>query len=432
MNPKLTQIWHSPSVRNVGKLLSANVIAQAIGLLVYPILTRLYSPEDFGLLNLFLSIGSILVLLATSEYQSAILLPSSENEAAGVARVAMRIMGGWLLFISILTIFSRPISRIFEAPSLVHYFWLLLPYVGVMGAWSIYNAWLTRTRDFSQISIYQISQSTIGVLTKLLFGWLNWLKSGLIVSSVLAPLLSLSIAFARSREAFRNLWQPCNNSARELAYKYRQFPLYSLPRSLVNNLSGNLPALVLTPYFGLNELGFFAMAVTLSFRPITMITSSIHQVLFERVANMVREKQSIWKWLSTKWIMMFIIVIPIMIVLTVIMPQLVQLLLGAGWEQTATLIRYMMPWITCVFLIAPLAFISEVFGKQKLFLLIEIIYLALRICAMIAGIWMKSFELAIILMSVAGTMVLFLQLVLYIFTLRRYESTRLTHTSKQG
>ena len=59
-------------VRNVAKLLSANVVAQVIGLLVYPILTRMYTPEDFGLMNLFVSIGSVLVILATAEYYYAI------------------------------------------------------------------------------------------------------------------------------------------------------------------------------------------------------------------------------------------------------------------------------------------------------------------------------------------------------------------------
>ena len=65
MRQFVSKIWNSPFARNVGKLLSANIFAQVLGFLVYPILTRLYAPEDFGLLNLFVNIGNILVLLAT-------------------------------------------------------------------------------------------------------------------------------------------------------------------------------------------------------------------------------------------------------------------------------------------------------------------------------------------------------------------------------
>ena len=430
MNNRWSQIWSSPSVRNVGKLLSANVLAQVIGLLVYPILTRLYTPEDFGLLNLFMSIGGILVLLSTCELQSAILLPSQEGEAAGVARLTLRVVGICLLVIAITIPFSSSIAHLFDAPALANYYWLLVPYVGIMGCWTIYNAWLTRRREFGRISAYQLNQSITGVLTKLLFGWIGWLRSGLIVSSVLSPFIAICTSIVRDREAFRSLWQPCECGSRELANRYRRFPLFSMPRALVNNLSGNLPALLLTPYFGLNQLGLFAMAITLAFRPITMITASLHQVLFERVAQSVREGQSVWRWLSKRWLQLVAIVVPIMLLLTIVMPWLVQVLLGAGWNETAILIRYMMPWLTCVFLIAPLAFISEVFGQQKLFLIIEIVYLGLRVSAMVIGIWMNSFALAIILISASGVLVLLLQLCLYIHFLRKYELTCLAQAGK--
>ena len=64
---KLRDIISSKQVQNVGKLLSANVVAQVIGLVVYPILSRMYAPEDFGLLNLFLSIGNVLVVEESPE-----------------------------------------------------------------------------------------------------------------------------------------------------------------------------------------------------------------------------------------------------------------------------------------------------------------------------------------------------------------------------
>ena len=62
-------------------MLSGNAIAQMVGLLFYPLLTRLYRPEDFGLLNLFLSIGGVLVLVANADYHYAVLLPKNEKKA---------------------------------------------------------------------------------------------------------------------------------------------------------------------------------------------------------------------------------------------------------------------------------------------------------------------------------------------------------------
>jgi len=413
MKQFFSKIWHSSSARNFAKLFSANVFAQALGLFVYPILTRLYSPEDFGLLNLFISIGGILALLSTSEYQNAILLPKREDEASGVARVALCLLGIWLVVIAITIPIAQPLTQLFAAPSLASYYWLLVPYVAMMGCWAIYNAWLTRNRDFGRISAYQVNQSTTGVITKLLFGWAGWLRGGLIISSVLSPFIALCTSILRSRDRFRALWQTTSEPLAAIAKRYRRFPLFTMPRSLVNNLSGNLPALLLTPYFGLSEMGFFALAQTLAFRPITMISASIHQVLFEMVAKNVREGQPVRVWLLKKWGLLAAIVLPTMIILTIIMPWLVRVLLGDGWDETATLIRYMMPWLTCVFLVSPLAFISEVFGRQKLFLIIELLYLGLRVAAMVIGIVCNNFSLAIILMSAAGTIILLVQLGCY-------------------
>ena len=81
-------------------------------------------------------------------------------------------------------------------------------------------------------------------------------------------------------------------------------------------------------------------------------------------------------------------------------------------------------------MVAPFAFISEVFGRQKLFLAIEIVYLALRIAAMLIGIGMNDFEWAVILMSVVGTTVLLVQSGIYIYLLRQYESTRLAQAGE--
>ena len=84
----IRRIVHSALFRNVGKLLSANVLAQVIGILVYPVLTRIYRPEDFALFNLFVSIAGVLTLIATAEYHYAIVLPKSEQHAKALTPVA--------------------------------------------------------------------------------------------------------------------------------------------------------------------------------------------------------------------------------------------------------------------------------------------------------------------------------------------------------
>ena len=72
---------------DVLKLVSGTTLAQAIGILITPILTRLYAPEAFGTLALFTSITSILSVIACMRYELAIMLPESDEEAANLLGV---------------------------------------------------------------------------------------------------------------------------------------------------------------------------------------------------------------------------------------------------------------------------------------------------------------------------------------------------------
>ena len=110
----LSSIVKSSGVRNFSKLLSANVMAQVLGLVVYPILTRMYAPEDFGLLNLFLSIGGVLAILSTAEYYYAIVLPKEDKDAENVLGVGVLWLLATTVVVSLSVVFAQPISVLFK------------------------------------------------------------------------------------------------------------------------------------------------------------------------------------------------------------------------------------------------------------------------------------------------------------------------------
>ena len=70
--------------KNVLTLLTGSTIAQAIPIAVSPILTRLYTPEDFGILALFLAIVSFIAIVFTGQYESAIILPEKYEDVINI------------------------------------------------------------------------------------------------------------------------------------------------------------------------------------------------------------------------------------------------------------------------------------------------------------------------------------------------------------
>lgn len=413
----MKEIW-----KNSARLLSANVVAQAIGLLVYPILTRLYSPDDFGLFNLFLSIGAILVLLSTADYQNAIVLPKTDKQSRAVFQVGLGCLISFTVLILCTLPFSRGVASLFKAPDLVHWFWLMPIYVLVMGLWVLLNNYYTRQKAFTRISGYQLSQSVLSAGSKIGLGSVGFTSGGLIVGSVLAPLASVGLSIGLGyKKWLRGLFQIDKSMCKQMAKEYINFPKFSLPRTLVNSLGGNLPMLILTPFFGLGEMGYFAMALTLGYRPLNMISGSLYQTFFQQTAQNVNERQSIMPFFKLFIRKTLLIMIPVFVGLWFVLPWFTQWLLGSGWGQTGELIRVMLPWLLLSLLVSPICYLSDIFCKQKTALFFEIAFLLGRLVGMSIGFLMHNFYWAVAGYAIGGAIVILCQLVWLMSLVRNYE-----------
>ncbi len=418
----IRHILASDWAKNSAKLLTANVVAQAIGLVVYPILTRLYSPDDFGLLNLFLSIGGVLVILATAEYQYAIVLPKEEKQ--GVACVHIGLFTTLCLTaLCTLTIpFSTPIANLFSTPNLADWWWLMPIFVLVSALWTLLNYWYTRQKCFGQISAYQVTQSSLSALAKIGFGVVGATSFGLIVSSIIAPFVALVANICINfKQKLSELLHIDRSVCRAVAREYANFPKFSLPRALVNSVSCNLPILLLTPFFSLTEIGYFGMAVTLAFTPISLITKSLYQVFYQRTAECVNQRTSIAPFFRKFIKNALLIVVPTFALLYFLLPALTRWLLGAEWEISGHYIRVMLPWLLMSVLVAPICFLSDVFKKQKIGLYLEVLLIVLRLLGLGIGIWQHSFFYAIAGYSIASAIVIGVQLLWYLSLVRNYE-----------
>ncbi len=422
MKEQIRKIARSELVRNSAKLLSANVIAQAIGLLVYPILTRLYSPEDFGLLNLFLSIGGVLVLLSTAEYQYAIVLPKKDEDARGLVHIC-----GFLLLITtgivLLSVpFSKPIARLFNTLELANWYWLMPLFVLMMGLWNILNYWYIRRKAYSRISGYQIGQSILSASGKLGLGTVGYLQGGMIITTIFAPLVSISISILLAwKKHIRYLFANPQVKLKELLKRYRNFPVYSLPRSVINMVAGQLPVLLLTPMFGTREVGFWSMAIILAFSPISMITRAIYQVLYQHVTTKVNTKQKVFQLFRQFTIGALSITIPCFSVLYFFLPQLCQWLLGSEWSITGEYIRWMLPWLCCNILTSSMGFLYDIFLKQRKALLFEILMAVLRTIGVLSGILANDFEIAIAGYALGSAIVVLIQYIWLILLVKHYD-----------
>ena len=418
----LSSIVKSSGIRNFTKLLSANLVAQVIGLVVYPILTRMYAPEDFGLLNLFLSIGGVLIILSTAEYYYAIVLPKEETDAEQVLGVGVLWLVATTILVGLSVAFARPISLLFKSPDLISYYWLMPLYVFAMGAWNLLNYWYIRHKEYNPISSYQVSQNVLSAGGKLGMGWGGVLHGGMIYSVVVAPLISLVSSWIYARKTLLPAWRRISwRGVAEQAKLYRNFPCFVLPRSFVNMLAGQMPILLLTPFFGGEAVGFLSLAILLGYTPIGTITRAIYQVMYQHTMEQVHRQKPIGQIFRKFILSASAIIIPVFVGLWFVLPQLTAWLLGAEWHISGEYIRWMLPWLYVSLLSCSINFLFDVFMKQKWGLFFEVVLAVMRVAGLCIGVWAGNFMLAIMCYSFFTALALVAQIIWMLLQVRRYD-----------
>ena len=80
---------NSSFVRNSLTLIFGTALAQLIPILLQPILRRSYTPEQFGLISVYLTVVGIFAAIANFKYESAVVIPKEKKDADHLVTIGM-------------------------------------------------------------------------------------------------------------------------------------------------------------------------------------------------------------------------------------------------------------------------------------------------------------------------------------------------------
>lgn len=409
-------------LKDSAQLLSANVVAQAIGILVYPILTRLYAPSDFGLLNLFISIAGVMALFATAEYQYAVVLPKDNKKATALTVLALTILVAVTIILTLSIPLAKPLAALFNTPDLTQIYWMLPIFVFFSGLWNVLNYNYLRAKLYPRISGFFISQSVFSAGAKTAFGAAGKTALGLPLATIIAQAVSVGLSVALAWKKLRANWEKVTwTDCRAAGKEYRNFPVFNLPRALVNSLGQALPVWFLTPCFGLEKVGYLSLALLAAFIPLNIIARACYQVLFQRVSDAVQQARSIEQLMQRFILSLAAIIIVGLAIIYFLIPSLVTLLFGAQWLESADIIRCLYPYLLLMPICGSICFLSDVFAKQKIAMWMEIGYVAALALTLFVGTRYGSFLTTISAYAWVGFAYLLIQLLWFISLIRRYQ-----------
>lgn len=413
-------------VKDGTKLISGNVWGQAIAFLAYLILTRLYSPDDFTLYSLFYSYIEVFIILSTCKYELAIVAVGSEQEAAALTRLSLRLNAivsiALLCLVTLLCIFpvGGSLHWVSEHPLIAL---LIPPMVFLCGTTRVYSFLFNRAKSFGQIALSEVVTSTTAVISKVLMGLSQSLH---LIGMPLGTVIGKAAGNINYLYHLRKLSLPINISRQEIKQAARQhsnYPRFTMPKELINSFSYNLPFLWLASYFNHTEIGLFSLALTISLRPINLFNTAFEKLLYVRLAEKVRSRQSIATDVYRFLLYVNLVALPLFIVAFFIAEPLVVFLFGNKWEGCGTFVQYLLPWVFFMLSATSLMFLSNIFSRQRTEFWFYVVLLILRVVSLGVGLAQNSFHLAILLFAASGAVINLALLLWQLSLVRHYEKT---------
>ena len=393
---------------DVLKLVSGTTFAQALGVLLSPLLTRLYSPESFGVLALFTSITGIISVVACLRYELAIMLPERDEEAANLLAVSLLSVVAIAALSLLIVSLGRPLLLgLLRAPALGPYLWLVPLMVFFAGAFGALNYWNSRTKHFGRLSVVRVLSAFSTYTVNLGVGYAGHATGGtLIGAAVLGSALS-------ALELGRRIWRDDKGLfranirlpfMRQGMVRYQKFPLIDTWSALLNTVSWQLPPLMLSYFFSATVVGHYALGLRVLQLPMSLIGGAIAQVFFQRAAEaklqgaLDRVARSTFQRLASFGLF------PILI-LSVIGREAFTVVFGYTWGQAGVYAQILSLWIFFWFVSSPITTIVSVLEKQRFGLFWNVTLLATRLASLLLGGILGSPQIALGLFSATGAIV---------------------------
>lgn len=362
-------------------LISGTVLAQGFAYAARPFLTRLFTPEDFGFLTLYAATVGVIASAATGRYEDAAMLPESDEDAWSLVRIAL----GLSLLVALASLglvpFRDAIANMLgnseAAPFLA-----LVPFGVLAICWGrTLEVWNTRRNQFRLVSGARVSQSAVAVPTQLTSGVVGTGPIGLIAGQLGGTVTSVVVLGA---SAFKNRVYGIRRPLRELADRYRRFPLFSMPSGFLNTFSMQLPAFVLLSMFSVEAAGLFGVAFSSLAAPMQLVGASVARVFFVRAAEARRDGslRQITESVGRRLALFGVFPLAAMMIVG---PATFAVVFGEEWRDAGVYAQILAPWMLMNFVGSPLSSLYDVMERQATEFSVNALQFVFRFAGLVVG-----------------------------------------------
>ncbi len=359
-------IFQNDFNRNVLTLVTGTGLAQLIPLAITPLLSRIYSPEQFGVLAMFLAIVSSLSVLATGRYELAIMLPREDADAINIAVLSTTInlmVSGFLILA--LWVFDEHVTEAIGNEALSAWLYFVPLSLLLNGIYLSLNYWSNRNKMYASMAQRRVLQSGSTAALQLGLGVWRAGATGLIIGNIFGQAVAAVMMADVIRRHRPGFWRGIDlRRMCVLARRYKSFPQLLAPAHTLSALAICLPAIFMNTAFGLTASGYFMLAERIVGMPLSLVSASIGDVFRQQMSQQFLAGEHCRREFISTFRKLTAIATPPFLVLQFFSPALFALIFGERWRVAGEYAQLMCPMFYLRFVSNPLSLTAIVAQKN--------------------------------------------------------------------
>lgn len=389
-------LFSSNFKKNLFVLLGGTAIAQTIPILISPFLTRLFSPDEFGNFASFIALSSFFTVVMSGKYELAIFLPKRDEEAINILSLSfllsmvLTVISCFLLFF-----FSKDFADLFSVNKIVSIVWMVPLFSFLSTLFLLFNEWCIRKNKFIVLSKNKISNSSVVSSLSFLFG-INKVSFGLIFGQLVGQFVAVILSTYRVLKDDRLLFKYI--SLRKMKYfsvRYINFAKFNIPGQLINTLAGQLPVFFMSSFFGIENVGFYALTDRVLAVPLSFLGNTFRDVFKQKAAiDYLEQGNCLNIYIKTTLVLVGLSIIPFL-VLFFFAPELFSYIFGQEWHVSGEFAKVLCLMYLLSFISMPTSWIFVIAEKQKLDLLWQILFLFFTAISLFIGYLLNDIYFAL-------------------------------------
>jgi len=365
-------------IRRLTLLASGTTLSQLILILATPLLTRLFTPEDFGIFTIFTTFMSVISVGACLRYEAAIPLCREEEVAVhGLSLcLATAFLIGGLTAIA-LFFFSDEIGAATKLGDQANLLWWLPPAIILSGIFLAFDGWALRAGHLRDVITGRLISSLVLVALQLGLGLWGLEAKALVIGFTLAQAPLFMPALFR-------LWRgppttrPHMAGMLSLAKAQKSFPLYALPATVIGQATVMIPPVILAIIYGPLVAGLYGLAQRVAGLPIRFIATSAHQLFVSESAKLGADQHNELLTLFVGLVKKLSTIGALCVgAIAVASPLLFAPVFGGEWQESGIIVALLAPMYLAMFIGFSVKHSLNILGRQDLILKLDLFRLAL-------------------------------------------------------